>query len=224
MYLTGSNTFSGGLVAFDLKPDPATPQFVGAWSERYLHDAVVASYSSGPYAGREIVFGFAEGAGVKVIDVTNKSNMVTLATLAYPNVTYSHFGALSEDLRYLFVNDELDETHNPNVSSTTTYVVDVQDPGNPQYVTSFTNGLTAIDHNPMIRGNLLFEANYRSGLRVYDVSDVMNVQEVAYYDTYPADDNPNFNGAWGVDSSLPSGVVLVSRHDKAACHQPPALA
>ncbi len=210
LYLTGSNSRNGGLVVYDLNANPAVPQFAGAWSERYLHDAVVLTYETGPYAGRELVYGFAENEGVKVIDVTDKSNMVTLATIAYPNTTYAHFGALSADMRYLFVNDELDEINNANVASTTTYVLDVQDPGNPQFVTSITNGNTAVDHNPMIRGDLLFEANYRSGLRIYNVQDVMNAHEVAYYDTYPADDLPEFSGAWGVDASLPSEIVLVS--------------
>ena len=92
--------------------------------------------------------------------------------------------------------------------------MDVQDPGNPQYVTSFTNGLSAIDHNPMVRGNFIFEANYRSGLRIFDISDVMNVREVGYYDTFPSNDAPQFNGAWGVDTSLPSGNVVVSDTDR----------
>ena len=136
--------------------------------------------------------------------------MFTVTTQTYPNVTFSHYGALSEDFQYLFVNDELDERDDPDVSTTTTYVMDVSDPANPTYVTSFTNGLPAIDHNLRVRGNFLFEANYRSGLRVFDVSDVNNVQEVGYYDTYPADDGVAFDGAWGVYTDLPSGVVLVS--------------
>ncbi len=209
LYLTGSSAHNGGLIAYDLS-DPTDPRFAGAWSVRYLHDALVVSYSHGAYAGREIAYGFGEGDGVYVIDVTDKQNMVTLATQAYPNVTYAHFGALSQDRHYLFVNDELDERNHPSVSTSTTYVLDVLDPAQPKYVTSFTNGSPAVDHNLMIQGDFLFEVNYRSGLRVYDVQDVHQVQEVAYYDTYPANDNAHFNGAWGVDVSLPSGVVIVS--------------
>ena len=208
LYLSGSS--ADGLQVYDLNGDPANPSFAGSSPVSYIHDLVVHSYTSGPYAGKEIVFAFSASSGVQIIDVTDKGNMVLLSTTSYPNTTYTHHGALSEDLQYLFVNDELDEQDNANVSTTTTYVLDVQDLSAPSYVTSFTNGLAAIDHNPMVRGNYLYEANYTSGLRIYDVSDINNVTEVGYYDTYPADNNTAFNGAWGVDASLPSGTVIVS--------------
>ena len=70
-----------------------------------LHDAVAVSYTSGPMAGREIVYGFGEGSGVYVIDVTDKTNMHTIGYTSYPGIAYSHSGALSEDLKYLFVID-----------------------------------------------------------------------------------------------------------------------
>ena len=156
------------------------------------------------------MFAFSGGSGVRIIDVTDKNNMVVMSTTSYPNKTYTHHGALSEDLQYLFVNDELDEPNNANVSTTTTYILDIQNLSAPSYVTSFTNGLAAIDHNPMVRGNYLYEANYTSGLRVYDISDINNVTEVGHYDTYPATNATTFNGAWGLDASLPSGTVIVS--------------
>lgn len=209
-YVTGANIANGGLVAIDLATDPTNPRIVGTWSELYIHDAEVVSYNDGPFAGREIVFGFAGLEGIKIIDVTDKANIFTMATETYPNITYAHYGALSEDRNYLFVNDELDELFNDDVTMTTTYVLDVQDLGNPQFVTSFSNGLPASDHNLRIRGDLLFEANYRSGLRIFDVSDVHQVHEVGFYDTYPRDDDAHTNGAWGVYADLPSGIVLVS--------------
>lgn len=209
-YLTGANIANGGLVVLDLAADPTNPQIVATWDDRYIHDVDVITYTEGPFAGREIAFGFAEGSGIIVIDVTDKSNMFTIAIRSYPNLTYTHYGAISEDRRHLFVNDELDELQAPNVSTTTTYVFNIEDPADPQYVTSFTNGLPAIDHNLRVRGDFLFEANYRSGLRIYDVRDVSNVQEVGFYDTYPSDDGRHFNGAWGVYTDLPSEVILLS--------------
>ncbi len=215
LYLSGSSntngfSSSGGLVAINVN-DPLNPitNANWKWNGHYIHDVVVTSYTQGPYAGREIAFAFGTQDGVFIIDVTNKSNMFTVANVTYPGVRYAHDGTLSEDRKYLFVNDELDEYYN-TVSTTTTYVLNVVDLNNPFYVTSFTNGLPAIDHNPMVRGGFIYEANYRSGLRVYDISDVHSVIETGYYDTYPADDLKGFNGAWGVDSSLPSGTVIIS--------------
>ena len=111
-------------------------------------------------------------------------------------------------MQYLFLNDEFDEL-NEGVP-TTTYVIDVTDLADPQYVTSFTNGLPATDHNLIVRGHLLFAGDYASGLRVFDVSDVNAVQEIGHFDTYPDSDNPGFAGAWGPYPLLPSGIVLVS--------------
>ncbi|NCF13052.1 MAG: choice-of-anchor B family protein, partial [Verrucomicrobiaceae bacterium] len=208
LYLSGSS--ANGLQIYDLNGDPANPSFAGSSPVSYIHDLIVHSYTSGPYAGKEIVFAFSEDSGVRIIDVTDKNNMVVLSTTSYPNKTYTHHGALSEDLQYLFVNDELDEMQNANVSTTTTYVLDVQNLSAPSYVTSFTNGLAAIDHNPMVVGNYIYEANYTSGLRIYDISDINNVTEVGHYDTYPDTNATTFHGAWGVDASLPSGTVIVS--------------
>ncbi len=65
----------------------------------------------------------------------------------------------------------------------------------------------------MVRGDFLFEANYESGLRIYEVNDVSyppTAQEVGFFDTYPDSNNRSYRGAWGVYSGLPSGIVLVS--------------
>jgi hypothetical protein len=62
----------------------------------------------------------------------------------------------------------------------------------------------------MIRGNFTYQANYTTGLRIYDISNVNNAHEVGYFDTYPFNNSRSFNGAWGVHSRLPSGVTLIS--------------
>ncbi len=212
-YPCGAN-IAWGFAAYDLS-DPENPQPVGAIPEEfYAHDVYMTSYEDCPYPGRtgpcEIAFAFAAGAGLKIVDITDKTNMTTIATLAYPNLTYCHQGWLTEDRRYVLIDDELDELQNPAVTQTTTYVIDVQDLSTPQFVTSFSSGRSAIDHNLMVRGNLVFEANYSSGLHVFDISDIHDVQAVAYFDTRPEDDVLSFFGAWGVYTGLPSGIILVS--------------
>lgn len=210
LYLCGANIGSGRLIAMSLA-NPASPVIVGQMVQStYVHDAQVVNYTEGPYAGREIAFCFCGSAGLKIVDVTNKSNMFTMATMQYPNRTYCHQGGLSADRRYLFIDDELDELQNPNVSTTTTYVVDVQDLTNPVYVTSFTSGMPSIDHNLFVKGDFVFEANYTSGLRIFNVSDVQNVVEVGWFDSYTFNNGVSFNGAWGTYPYLPSGNVLLS--------------
>jgi choice-of-anchor B domain-containing protein len=210
-YTCGSNMPTPGLVAIDLS-NPANPSIAGIWGDRYAHDVYVTNYDDCPYSGRsgpcEIAFVFTGGSGLWIADVTNKSSMTTIGTLTYPHQAYCHQGWLTDDKRHILFGDEADELSS-NLT-TTTYVVNVEDVANPQLVTTFTNGETSIDHNLLIRGSYVFEANYTTGLRIYDLSDINNIQEVGYYDTYPASNARNYNGAWGVYPLLPSGIVLIS--------------
>jgi hypothetical protein len=106
------------------------------------------------------------------------------------------------------MDDEFDESSHGLTA--TTHVLDVRDVANPTYVTNFTTGWCSIDHNLMVRDSLVFEANYTTGLRVFDAGDVQNVIAVAHFDTYPQDNGLGFRGAWGVYSDFPSGTVILS--------------
>lgn len=216
LYRTGGQ--NNGLRIYSLA-NPASPQFVGSWSDRYVHDAQIVSYDSVQVGGqtllnREIAFccsGFNGGSvdtGLTIVDVTDKSNPVVLSQTAYSSRAYSHQAWLSEDRQYLYLNDELDEQNFG--SSTTTRVFNVNDLANPIEVTTFTNGSSAIDHNLYVKDDLLYAANYRSGLRIFDVSNPLQAQEIAYFDTYPGSDSANFNGAWSVYPFFRSGSIVVS--------------
>lgn len=208
-YLSGSNLAEGGLVAVDLS-DPAHPVVEpGNWQEAYVHDVVPVTYAKGAHAGREIVYAFAGEAGIAIIDVTDKSNMFTVDLLTYPGLSYSHSGAVDRKLKYLYANDELDELDGA-VGTSTTYLFKIKDFENALYVKSFTSDLPTIDHNSFVRGNWLYQANYESGLRVYDIKRRKKPAQRAYFDTYPEADSAHFNGAWGVFAGFPSGLVVIS--------------
>jgi choice-of-anchor B domain-containing protein len=204
---------SNGLRIYSLA-NPALPVFVGSWSDRYVHEAQVVTYTSGPYAGKQVAFacgGLNGGwvdSGIDILDVTDKSNIVPFSQLLYPNAEYSHQAWLSPDRHWLYLDDELDEG-NLNIP-TKTFVFDVSNLSTPTLVNEFTNGNSAIGHNLYTLGNLLFEANYRSGLRVFDATDPVHPVEFAWFDTYPADDAKNYNGLWNVFPYFPSGVVIGS--------------
>ena len=206
---------SNGLRFYDLNANPASPTYVGAWSPIYVHEAQVKTYTSGPYAGKQIAFcyGGANGGnvntGLYIVDVTNKSNPVQLSFLTYPNARFCHQGWLDDEARYVYINDELDE--GATVSVTTTIVMDVSNLSAPILVGTFNNGNPAVGHNIYVKGNLVFEANYRSGLRVFDIGvNRTNPPEVAWFDTYPGSDSPNFNGLWNVWPYFPSGTIIGS--------------
>ncbi len=211
---------NNGLRIYSLA-NPAAPQFVGQWSDRYVHDCQVVNYTSGPFAGREIAFcctGFNGGGvqtGLDILDVTDKQNIVNLypQRVFWANPGYSHQVWLSSDRNYAYINDELDES---NYSlNTLTIVVDVrflQDAAfsAPSVASTFQAPSTAIGHNLYTRDNLIFEANYRSGLRMFCAENPTSPMEIAYFDTYPNNDGAGFNGAWSTYPYFSSGTVIVS--------------
>lgn len=206
-----STNLTSGFVAYDLT-DPGNPVPVGTWNGGNCHDLYLANYVDCPYAGRtgpcEIAFVSAGGGGLRIVDATNKSNMTTIAIYNYPNRAYTHQGWLTEDRRYFVFGDESDEGSFD--LPTTTYIVNVENVAAPIRVSEYDTGLNSIDHNLMIRGNYVFQADYTTGLQVFDISNVLNAQKVGFFDTFPPHDARVFSGAWGVYSDLPSGMILIS--------------
>jgi choice-of-anchor B domain-containing protein len=210
LYTCGSRNGTGTTVCFDLST-PGNPVQVGANSmtATYQHDICPKTFTSGPYAGRQILFGSDESRGVAVWDVTDKNAPFLVARRTYPNVQYNHQGWLSADARYWYLNDELDEEEF-NIT-TRTLVFDVQDITNPVLVNTFTTGLPAIDHNLYWHGGYVFESNYTSGVRIFDAnSNPTGPTQVGWFDTHPENDASSFNGTWSNYPYLPSGTLLVN--------------
>ena len=161
-----------------------------------------ASSTTGPdtvYRDREICFNSNEDT-LTIVDATDKLEQVQLSRTGYGGSAYTHQGWLTEDQRFFLVNDEGDETAFKH--PTRTWIWDVSDLDAPVLATYYDGPTPSIDHNLYIRGNLVYESNYRSGLRVLDASEVAQgvLREVGFFDIYPADDAPAYNGAWSVVS------------------------
>lgn len=209
-YALGTNRCGGGLHVIDIRT-PNNPMFAGCHDPSYTHDTHCVLYQ-GPdaqFAGREICFSSNE-SHVAIVDVTEKSSPVTLAEIDYPELGYVHQGWLAEDHRYFFLSDEFDEL-NFGVP-TRTHVFDFAELTAPQYLYAYEAETRPPDHNLYVLGNRIFQANYTAGLRVLEFGDLAaaDIEEIAFFDTYPASDARVFNGAWSVYPYLPSGTVLVS--------------
>jgi choice-of-anchor B domain-containing protein len=205
---------NNGLRIYNLNVSPTAPPLAGTWQNKYVHEVTPVTYTSGPAAGKQIAYccsGFNGGfdnTGLSIVDVTVKSNPIVLKEIFWPNPGYSHQIWLSPDLKYAYLNDELDEN---GIVPTTTFVFDVQTPASAFLIGSFNNGNEAIGHNLYTKSGRLFEANYRSGLRVFDIAaNPTNPPEVAWFDTYPGDDDAEFNGLWNNYPFFQSGIVLGS--------------
>jgi choice-of-anchor B domain-containing protein len=219
-YLYRCGGGSNGLRIYSLA-NPTAPVYAGEWTDRYVHDCQVLNYTTGPYAGREIAIcctgynGGGSQTGLDILDVTDKQNIINLypPRVFWSQPGYSHQVWLSPDRRYAYVDDELDES---NFSmNTRAIVIDVQfllDEAftAPSVVSSFFANSPAIGHNLYTRGDYIYEANYRSGLRVFCAQNPTAPVEVAYFDTFPANDSANFNGAWSTYPYFPSENVIIS--------------
>ena len=220
---SGGETCGGGLHMIDVNV-PTEPTFVGCFQDGttgragtgYVHDAQCVIYQ-GPdadYVGREICFGSNETA-LSIADVTDKDNPVSISIAAYPNVAYAHQGWLTEDQRYFFMSDELDELSARRDSTSSwegarTMIWDVADLDDPILAKEHFGEVLSSDHNLYIKGNLMYQSNYTSGLRILDVSDPVNPFEVGFLDTVPRSDSVGMSGAWSNYPFFESGTIVVS--------------
>jgi hypothetical protein len=191
--------------------NPRQPAFAGCvGQDGYTHETQCVTYH-GPdtaYQGREVCFSANEDT-LTIIDVTNKSAPAQLSRTTYTGVQYAHQGWLTEDHKHFLLDDELDEQKSGGNAKT--YIWDVADLNAPSVKGIYTGQSTAIDHNLYIRGNRAFQSNYRSGLRILDISNIgtASLSESAFFDIYPVDDAPQFNGAWSNYPFFLSGIVIV---------------
>lgn len=212
-YAVGTSTCSGGLHMVDVS-SPANPVYAGCYSDDgYTHDAQCVVFQGNEahefHHGSEICFNSNEDT-LTIVDVSDKANPVQLARLPYPNSAYTHQGWLTEDHSYFLIDDELDEAGQGH--NTKTRVFDVSDPTAPVLVGEYLSSAPAIDHNMYIKGDYVYQANYRAGLRILNAENPANgvLVEEAFFDVYPSNDNANFNGAWSTYPYFESGIVVVS--------------
>src|SRR6188474_2232240 len=215
LYISGANT--GGLRFVSLA-NPTSLTEVGFWTGTYSHDTYPhvftdarANQCAPGHNPCEVVFSFAGTAGLKIIDVTNKSAPVTLSTLTYSQLGYVHSGWISqEDINgdYIFLHDELDE-QNFGLNSTIR-TINITNLTAPTVSNLYTGPTLAIDHNGYTIGNKFYFSNYTRGIGILDVTNPNAPVQLSYFDTYPTTDSATFAGAWGVYPYLPSGNILIA--------------
>ncbi len=220
-YAVGTDTCDEGLHMIDIMA-PTMPVMAGCYDEADIHDTQCVIYA-GPdldYVGSEICFNSAQTntpnnlptgtSHLGIVDVTDKSMPVTVSETGYPDSGFAHQGWLTPDHRFFLLGDESDETSSS--VPTRTHVFDVTDLDTPVYVYAYEAVTASIDHNLYIFGNRVFQANYTSGLRVLEFTDLtnMDLMEIASFDTFPDSSAAAFDGSWSVYPFFPSGNIVVS--------------
>jgi choice-of-anchor B domain-containing protein len=225
MYVVGASgggeTCGGGYHMIDVR-EPKKPKFAGCFGDPktgqagtgYSHDAQCVMYH-GPdtkYTGREICIGSNETM-ISIADLTDKKAPVAISRASYPNNAYAHQAWLTDDHRYLYLNDEGDESQGAGEAGkgTRTLVWDVADLSDPILVKEHVGATRAIDHNLYVVGDRMYQANYNAGMRILDIADPRNPKEVGFIDTTPGGANtPMFIGAWSIFPYFESGTIIVT--------------
>lgn len=217
LIIAGSNNGGGRFRVYGLG-NAASPNFVtipNVSNNDYMHDAATMiirdsrkdtqCVNATTYC--EVLFDFNEST-VDIWDITDSSNPVRLSRTPYANSSYTHSGWPSEDGRFLFVHDELDEQNFGLATTLRTF--SLANLASPSNVATWNGPTTAIDHNGFVRGNRYYMSNYTRGLTILDISNPASVQDAGRLDTYPFSDGANFAGAWGAFPYFPSGNIAVS--------------
>jgi choice-of-anchor B domain-containing protein len=187
---TGNGLANGGAIICDLS-DPWNPVYVGQYNLNYVHDGYIRNdtlWAGEIYAGQ-----------FSVIDVTNKSNPVLLATQQTPG-QFCHNTWLSDNSKYLFTTDEI--TGEPLGS------FDITDLSNIKLLTEYyTDSMPQEEvHNVRVLNDFLINPSYGSQMVICDAARPDNIIEIAQYPT------GNFL-CWDASPYLPSGNIVVADVD-----------
>ena len=196
LYMNGAS-IGQGITCYDLTVDPETPIKRGAFNNEYVHDCRVFNdtiYAANIYSGK-----------VSVINAVNKNSMNLVTQFSNLPGAGPHNTAVTADRKHLLVTDEI---------GTAPYrlkIWNIEDLGNITFESVWqpTGITTAIVHNVEVYGQYALAAHYSAGIRMIDISNPYLPTEVAWYDTYPSNNNQNYEGCWGV-YMFPSGKIAVS--------------
>lgn len=214
--IAGSNLVAGNHRLYSLS-DPRAPALLSVSSSGYAHDLSAfpikdarkntqcVNAAARPQC--QVLTDFNENT-VDVWDVSDPTSRQLLASHQYANARFVHSGWWTDDGRYLYVNDELDERDLG--LNTTIRVFDMANLRAPVQVGSWVGTTRAIDHNTYVKGNRLYFSNYSEGLTILDITNPVAPVRVGQFDTFPATSETGFVGAWGVYPFFASGTVAIS--------------
>ena len=199
LYLNGGSkilngTNYNGTTFHDIKTNPLQPAWLGAYNDRYVHDAYVRDnflYTAEVYDGY-----------CSIVDISNKSNPVKITDFKTPSA-FTHNTWLSDNSKYLYTTDE--------VGGSRIGVYDINDLSDVKLVSTFKSTSTnpAIIHNVHVLNDFLVMSYYRDGIVIADAREPEVCVNMGNYDTSPQTGD-GFNGCWEVYPYFPSGNMIAS--------------
>lgn len=195
MYLNGCANWSpGGILIFDLRNNPTSPQFISEYQPEYIHDC---------YVLRDTIFAAAiySGGGLNIADARNKANVQTIAKITYAG-SGTHNAWVTKDRRFAITTDEIG-----NINPKQLHFWDISNlPSVPTVATStFTVSPTVVVHNVTVRGDFAYSCWYSGrGAQVVDISNPALPVLAAGY-AIPGSTDLD----WGIYPYFPSGKIIM---------------
>lgn len=188
LYVFGSNIGVGGAIICDLNIDPWNPQYLGEYNQEYIHDGYIRNdtlWAGEIYAGQ-----------FSVIDISNKSNPILLATQPTPGA-FCHNTWLSDNGQTLFTTDE--------VGGAPLGSFDISDIANIELIDTYlTDSMPNEEvHNVRVLNDFLINPSYGSQITICDATRPGNIIEIASYPT-------GSYLCWDASPYLPSGNIIAT--------------
>lgn len=215
LYVVGARLGSTfiDLLVYDVATDALNPTLLysGGLDGGYIHDMYVLDNIGYASHGHN---------GYYIYDFSDLTNIRTLASVD-TGYGYNHSSWTTKDSNYAFVCYEsygrqmkvfemiYNDPENDGIINDITLIerLTFHDPLEP-------DATDILAHNPFIKEDVMYVSYYEDGIVLFDVSDPLSPEKIAYYDTYPSnnasDEYSRGAGAWGVYPYLESGCILAT--------------
>ena len=181
----------GGLTILNLK-NPEKPKLAGKFKQDgYTHDTHVPTYAGPDKAHQAKTIAFnANADSFSIVDVSDNQKQSAYRR-TYTKAGYNHQGWTTDDQNYYLLNDSKDEKNLTGNNKARTHLWDIKDLDNPNYLGFHNSTEFSTDHNLYIKDDIVYQANYTSGLRVLKIKRdhqskaQIKLTEIAFLDTTP---------------------------------------
>ncbi len=211
-YINGSDTLSHNLsidtatgYAYIVKQGGTGFRVVNLADPENPEDVITVSVPlslNDVYARNDTVYvGEYNSGSFSIFDLSDKENPQLLARVDVPNPGIVHNIWPTDDGTHIMTTEE--------TADKTVKMWNIEDMENIELVGEYL-GVNSLAHNTHIMGDFAYISHFTAGVTVVDISDPTNLIEVAQYDTYPLNDNPNYRGCWGAYPFTQNGMVFAS--------------
>ncbi len=192
-YVEGTSTANQSIRILSLA-NPEAPTYINSFGPGGgLHDV---------FCHNDTLY-LAEGwnPSISIWDMANKNSPALLTRWTIPNAGYVHNVWPTGDKRHVLTTEE--------TGGKTIKLWNIEDFNNIQLMDEYL-APSNLAHNAHCVGDTAYISHYESGVIVLDLSDPNNIVQISQFDTYPASENSNFNGCWGVYPHTPNSRYYAS--------------